>query len=213
MMFKYSCFISYRQNPEDKRHQLVVTKIYEEIKRILSYENKEVFLDRNSLKKGDNLEKVIPHSLCNSAFLVVIYTPNYFDKNNLWCAREYLAMLQLENDRLKKWGLQYDGSHQLIIPIICRYRDRLPLDIQDRLYYDLIQLTSGQQRFYQTNEFLKTMEDLANTILRRCDQFDNLEDSCTQCNEYKLPGDEETKKWIESSIDNAHQPFPGHTRN
>jgi hypothetical protein len=87
--FQYSCFISYRHGQGDIKQRFI-----EEFHRALTAElellrNERAFVDMERLKGGDFYNEALARALYESATLVLIYQPNYFDTQHPYCAREY----------------------------------------------------------------------------------------------------------------------------
>lgn len=125
--FRYSCFISYRHGQGQIKRRFV-----EEFHRALSAElellrNEEVFLDKERLNGGDFYNEALARAIYESATLIVVYQPNYFDLQNPYCAREYRGMRALESRRLALIPHVEDRNHGLIIPIVLRGEDSVPL--------------------------------------------------------------------------------------
>jgi hypothetical protein len=98
--FNYSSFISYRHGQSDIKQRFI-----QEFHRALSGElellrNEETFVDTERLKGGDFYNEALSRAMYESATLILIYQPNYFDLQYPYCAREYLAMRALEAERL-----------------------------------------------------------------------------------------------------------------
>ena len=122
MPFQYSCFISYRHIPGELSKRFI-----EELKKALeSYVSPwvnglGVYVDYDRIKGGDYFNKALERAICESVCMILVYTPDYFDKEHTYCAREYESMKKLEKERIKH------GQMSLIIPIIYRGRiDSLP---------------------------------------------------------------------------------------
>ncbi|MDZ7966417.1 MAG: toll/interleukin-1 receptor domain-containing protein [Nostoc sp. DedSLP03] len=208
MPFEYSCFISFRHS-KHKLLQKFVENIYDHLSTFLSVYKKNVFLDRESLKNGDLLNESIAFNLCHSAFMVMIYTPDYLDENHTWCAREYKAMLRLEQERLKLWTSNYDRNHGLIIPIIYSQYGPLLSELKERLFIDFSKLMMTKPKYAQTKSFHQELFNLAETINERCDKLNYLGDLCKDCDNFTLPEENEIKLWIKSkSLQSKKQPLP-----
>ena len=96
MSFKHSCFISYRHG-----HGELTERILTDLSTALSNElgllrNEGVFVDRERLQGGMFYNEALARALCESACMVMIFTPTYFDTAHTFCAREYKAMEELE---------------------------------------------------------------------------------------------------------------------
>ena len=129
--FKYACFISYRHGQGD-----LIKDFIEELQKAL--ENRlgllgvslKVFVDTDRLKPSYSVSPGLAEAICQSVCMVVVYNNGYFDKTNPFCAKEFCAMLELENERLRANNI--DPKLNLIIPVLLRKSDRLPPEIFDR---------------------------------------------------------------------------------
>jgi hypothetical protein len=116
--FNYSSFISYRHGQSDIKQRLI-----QEFHRALSGElellrNEETFVDTERLKGGDFYNEALSRAMYESATLILIYQPNYFDLQYPYCAREYLAMRALEAERLALLpNADLVGETALLIPV------------------------------------------------------------------------------------------------
>src|SRR5437879_13688476 len=115
--FRYASFISYRHGQSQIKQRFV-----EEFNRALSDElellrNEKVYVDMARLQGGDFYNDALAHALYESATLVLIYQPNYFDVTHPYCAREYRTMRALEQGRLSHVHDTGEERPGLIIPI------------------------------------------------------------------------------------------------
>ena len=119
MPFKYACFLSYRVGAEPGANNLYLTlkqKLAEQVD--LYMPGLGIYLDRERLQGGDLYNSELAHALCHSVCMVVLFSPQYFDAEHTYCAREYQAMVRLEGLRL---GLsEQDIPKGLIVPVIIR---------------------------------------------------------------------------------------------
>jgi hypothetical protein len=138
---KHACFISYRHVGQNE----LLNSFLEQLSRSLSFELqlwlKEcpeggVYLDRERLQGGDFYNEALATALCESACMIMVFIPLYFDKDRPYCTREYKAMELLEKERLARLDSE-QRTHGLIIPIILRGGNDLPDEIKEgRQYYD-----------------------------------------------------------------------------
>src|SRR4051794_30268202 len=104
MKFRYSCFISYRHG-QRKLAERIVQDLYDALSSELELlMNEQIYLDRERLKGGNFYNEALATALCQSACMITIFTPTYFDCNHPFCAREYKAMERLEQSRLSAIG-------------------------------------------------------------------------------------------------------------
>src|SRR5215472_15214398 len=137
MSLKNACYISYRHGQFELMQEFIADfriALCFELEPILH--SRSVYLDRERLSGGEFYDHSLAQNLYESATMVLIYTPTYFDAANPYCAREYSAMLVLERGRLDR--LLACGSavnHGLIIPVVLRGCRYLPNEIKERRQY------------------------------------------------------------------------------
>src|SRR5262249_35583701 len=160
--FKYSCFISYRHGQRQVAER-ILSELYESLSgEIELWLSEEVYLDRQRLKGGDYFEEGLSQALCHSVCMIVLYTPVYFDRHHLYCAREYKAMENLERDRLHSLGTQSLSTHGLIIPIICRGKEYLPHEIAStRHYYDFEKYYLGYHNNKARSDWIQAIQTIS----------------------------------------------------
>ncbi len=198
MPIKYSCFISYRHT-ETEEAQRFTEDLYNalsgQLEPLLS---QKVFLDDKRLQGGQFLKKAISGALCQSACMVMIFTPQYFDKEHTYCAREYKGMLELEQKRLQLLGEDDTGENGFIIPIIFRGQKSLPPEIKDeRLYHNFSRFNMSDPLMNRHPKYAPLIQDIADYIAGRCYSLLDLpEDSLPSCDEFDLPEDEDIEDWL-----------------
>jgi hypothetical protein len=119
MGFNNACFISYRHGLEPGTQDF-----YEAFRQELAHQvdfylpGMPVYLDTERLRGGDFYNSDLARALCSSVCMVSLYIPTYFDLQHTYTAREYRAMVDLEQQRLPLIpAVDWKG---LIIPIILR---------------------------------------------------------------------------------------------
>ncbi|HET9909818.1 MAG TPA: TIR domain-containing protein, partial [Anaerolineales bacterium] len=83
MPIKYSCFISYKHDSVNIARDFQ-DALENEISLLL---NLPVYRDEERLHAGDFFNSALAQALCQSACMVMIYIPRYFDKASTYCAR------------------------------------------------------------------------------------------------------------------------------
>jgi hypothetical protein len=165
MPFKYSCFISYRHG-----QRKLAERIINDLSEALSNElelllDKEVYLDRERLKGGEFYNEALATALCESACMIVVFTPTYFDKEHTFCAREYKAMEKLEEVRFKTLGVRTNRTPGLIIPIIFRGEDCLPREIKEsRQYYNFGDFLLSDVKIGKHPKYARKIQEIARYI-------------------------------------------------
>jgi len=198
MPFKYSCFISYRHGQRE-----LAERIINDLHKALSNElemllNEEVFVDRERLKGGTFYNEELASALCESACMIVVFTPTYFDKKFSYCAREYKAMEKLESERLKSLGKSVDKKYGLIIPIVFRGADSIPSEIKERRqYYSFEAFQLSDVEMSRHPNYAGKIKEIAKYIYDRYKAMVALNsDVCECCTEFKLPREGEITEWL-----------------
>lgn len=219
MPFKHACFISFRHGRHRQTKKAVkdiVQSLYDALSSEMEWQvsDLDVFVDWERLEGGVFLDEALAMNLCNSTCMLVVYTPTYFDSD--FCAREYKAMLELEEERLKLLNPS-DRQYGLIIPLVCRGEKFLPQEIKRRLYYnfDCYFLFGGRRVIRQNQSYGEKIRQIGAYIAARCKKFKGLTlDPCSICEDFKLPTDEEVRKWREENIAAPKVlQFPGYQQN
>lgn len=207
MPFKYACFISYCHGKED-----LVRTFIEELQKALkrhldAYLDEEVYIDEERLRGGDLYNEKLAEAICQSVCMIVVYMPKY--ERHPYCLREYAAMEELEEKRLR--GIEpVDPKRGLIIPIVFRGGDNLPPAIKSRRqYYDFSHFTLVSPTISDNPLYADKIEEIARTIYEFYRMFEaTSEDPCGDCSSYTLPAAEHLKPW-RGSAKAPLAPFPG----
>jgi hypothetical protein len=206
MPLKYSCFISFRHGTD------LLREMVDQLAEALKYEldaltAKPVYLD-SQVQTGDFYNQVIATALCQSACMVMIYVPTYFDESRPYCSREYKAMQGLEQERLKLLGVSAP-QQGLIFPAVFRGLDSLPLEIKaHRAYYDFTSFTLGSRRISKNRMFNAQVTKIASAIADRCQQLESLpEQSFDACDQFALPDETDVVDWIKT-VKRPQSAFP-----
>lgn len=210
--FKWSCFVSYRHGQGG-----LLKDFIEEFS--MALENRlgiygtglKVFVDKERLSPSYSLTPGLAEAICQSVCMVVIYNNGYFDKNNPFCAREFCAMMELENERLRANHL--DPKLNLIIPVMLRHPDHIPDEIYDRNPCDFSKLYTDPEEHYRilslkdklnftTLEiaYAEEIEKIAGIIMHLYQLLITLDgDILKKCNEAVFPEDEKVNLLLEKT--------------
>ena len=207
--FRYATFISYRHGQGRIKQRFV-----EEFNRALSDElellrNEKVYVDMTRLQGGDFYNDALARALYESATLVLVYQPNYFDVTHPYCAREYRAMCALEQERLSHVPDTGEREHGLVIPIILRGASGLPAElINHRQYEDFSRFMLMDDEISRHPMYSPRIRAIAEYIHGRCQCLDGAGVPFDSVDGFNLPDDDETREWIQ----HLHLPrlgFPG----
>lgn len=169
--------------------------------------DKDVYIDLDRLKGGDFYNEALSTALCRSVCMIMVFTPTYFDKKHTFCAREFMAMQEIERRRLELTGKF--GNHGLIIPIVFRGKDYLPQFISNErhcYFFDNYYLTKGNENILATRlKFSKMIREIAEYIFQRYNELSDVWDGSKECREFRLPSEEE----VSPLLVEFRAPFPG----
>lgn len=217
MSFEYCCFISF---PHGQRKRLVpiVKNFVEGLEtEIALLTEKEIWIDSNFLEGGKRLDKTIGPSICKSACMIILFTPFYFDKEHVYCAREFKAMQDLEEQRLKLLENQGNG---LIIPIILGGESYFPESLRKKsIYYDFTDIEHNNPWNKIRVKYKTEIKAIAKYIFERVKSLEKVMDKFSHdCDKYCLPTDDEAIEFIETILgepikDVAASAFVGRTEN
>ncbi|MCL4273068.1 MAG: hypothetical protein KJZ77_04295 [Anaerolineales bacterium] len=157
-----------------------------------------IFRDETRLNGGDFFNRELALALCESACMVMIYTPTYFDKDKTYCAREYKAMEILETRRLEQLGYERNYQHGLIIPVVYRGIDIFPTYVSGvRNYYKFDRFHVYGKSYLRNNTYQDSIRQIAKYIFERCNELNALDlDPCDICGSFELPSSEDVHGWL-----------------
>ena len=129
--------------------------------------------------------------LCESACMILVFTPNYFSEKNTRCAKEYKAMENLEESRLKDFEIQY-SDHGLIIPVVFRGWSYLPDELKKRHPYNFEDCLISNNSFKDQQFAISQIKQIAKYILNFYEKL-----SIEDCKKFSLiDEDDQLKKWL-----------------
>jgi len=105
---KHACFLSFPVNSND--NDLILTAV-KEIQLGLKDELSARTTEFDVFAETDRTAM----DLCESACMIMIYTPLYFDRSNILCAQEYRAMSKLEKVRLAALGIARKEKNRFMV--------------------------------------------------------------------------------------------------
>jgi hypothetical protein len=201
MPLKNACFISYRHYKGNELVEAMVEGLYKALKNELQIINSKINVyrdDRGGLEGGDKLEEKLPTDLCESACLVVAYLPEYFDKEHTWCAREFRAMMELEEKRQKLLD-EVEKKHGLIIVAVFRGGDNIPESLKKgRLFYVFEDYLLSDPEIYKNPKYTPEIRKMAEYIGKRFNKLNEIiPDPCDECTDFKFPEEDAIKQWID----------------
>lgn len=207
MSLRHACFISYRGILSDS-YQSMVERFYHALKdelTVIMELEEPVYLDVQRLQGNGLPDPASGRALCESACMIVLYTPRYFKSKH--CALEYRAMQELEQSRCQL-SQRSRNEKRLIVPLVLRGSKTLPDEIR-----------LNQQCFFMdklsTNEIdTSIVMQLAEYINERYEDLVVLPtELSSNCKNFQLPSlhEQEVKSWLEGLYHDksVRPPFPG----
>ncbi|MFA9216205.1 MAG: toll/interleukin-1 receptor domain-containing protein [Sphingomonadaceae bacterium] len=162
MSLRYSCFVSYAHGQHaymSKFKNDLVEALQCYLEPHLDHEH-ELFIDSEQLGGGDDIDQRIARALCESACMIVIYSPKY--EAHSYTRREFAAMQLLETER-RQW---YPLPSHLIIPVIMtRHPVGLPPQITDGMYVDFSRYTLASNDLKTNLDFLPDIDRIVQRIV------------------------------------------------
>jgi hypothetical protein len=132
MTIRYGCFFSYAHGRHELMQRFKAT-LADALRCYLEPyfdDEDELFVDTEQLGGGDDLDRKIARAMCESACMILIYTPKY--EAHAYTRREYAAMRLLEAER----GTWYPLPSRAIIPVIMtQHPDSLPPQVSESSFY------------------------------------------------------------------------------
>lgn len=211
MAFDYACFISYRHGETDFVNSCV-DQLHEALQNELEplVGPQKIYRDTDRLSSGQFIDVSIERALASSACMIIAYMPMYFsDPKHCYCTREYLGMLDLEQQRLSQLP-QSEVTNGLIIPVVFRGPGDMPSELKkSRLYEDFSAFSLSERRISRNKKFCERIRGMAQYVAK---VHRVLEDHCANANQsnglFHLPSEETAKTWLEN-LQRQPQVFPG----
>lgn len=201
MDFEHACFVSYRHHDQNELAERFIGDLVKALRNELSLLVEEgIFVDHERMKGGTFFNPALASALCKSVCMLMIYTPMYFSRRHLYCAREYVAMETLERQRLASLPAGPNRECGLIIPVVLRGAGSLPVDIRgSRHLYDFEGFTLSSSALPENREYAKTVGEIAGVIAHRRQLFATLGDSLTcGCETFDFPSEDDVRPWVDS---------------
>jgi hypothetical protein len=205
MAVQHPCFISYRHLGGELAERTIL-----HLEKALSNElqlltGRSAYIDHARLRPGYKFDEKLATNLCQSACMVLVYSPPYFDRDHTYCAREFRAMQRLEKERLAR--MPGASGHGLILPIVVRGEEYLPEEIRAHIQYDDLSefflASSNLSRNVKFNTRIKTIAAYIADMWRRVDALDGID-----CTDFRLPLESDLDPWLAGVLPSP-QPFPG----
>jgi len=195
--YKHACFISYRQGQQEIKKRFIsefTRALQSELELLL---NEKVYIDEKRLQGGDFFNLELARAIYESACYIIVYQPNYFDADHPYCTREYMAMCQLELERLRAVKDAAERNHSLIIPIILRGEAALPEEIKaHRQFVDFSRFTLVDPEISRSSNYAHKITEIASYIKSRCECLAREAVPFDIAEGFSLPDEEAAKQWL-----------------
>jgi TIR domain-containing protein len=209
---KNACFISYRHPGNDASARLIHAFARALESRIsLHIAGAKVYLDDYKLRIGDRFQEELATELCNSACMILLFNRSYFDVNHHFCAREYQAMLQLEERRLGPSSPDLKAKG-LILALAVKNPEHMPDEIKDQRHYlDISKLTLAPRSF-EEKAWIKRLDEIAEVVADRYYSLQRLPQVLNHdCSSFRLPSFADIESWLRKvTASYGPTPMPGH---
>jgi len=214
MPLRNAAFISYRHGQYGLMRQFVedlYAALCNELEPMLG--QNVVYLDKGRLRGGDFYNQELARNLYESATMILIYTPTYFEEAQPYCTCEFLAMENIEKERLRLLGLEISRRHGLIIPIVLRGTAYLPETIRSRRqYHNFENFHLGERRMSHHPRFAPLIREIAAYVYDRFYELRNLpEEVFAHADEFCMPSVNEAAEFL-NTVNPYRPPFPGRGR-
>jgi TIR domain len=191
-----ACFVSYRHTDDPDAHAFV-TAFVRQLKKQLKWmlPNSDIYFDENALKVGHMYNDELAFQLCQSACMVMFFSPLHFDVEHPYCAFEYQAMLQLERQRLgaTEADLRNKG---LIFPVVFRGPKCLPAEITGSRHFENFDHVVCESDFEQ-RDCQARIRVIADQIYERYVKLNNAGVfKNANCSQFRFPDKAAIDSWL-----------------
>jgi len=209
MPFSNACFISYRHT-DMRGTRAIIQQTVDALKDELDLRVPlPVYLDSDRLQGGTFYNEALASSLCSSVCMVMLYWPTYFSREHTFCSREYKAMVELEQQRLRLLADPLERQKGLIVTIAFRDFDQIPAEIrQNRLVVNFEKHTL-RPNMARITEFKNDIHKIGTYITERCRALQNIPppDPCVDCPQCHLPPEQDILPWLNQVL-HPGVPYP-----
>jgi hypothetical protein len=194
MSFTNACFISYRHAGAASEIVRRLCLTLAEQLALLSA-NYPVYVDTKRLRPGDYLDDELAEQLCRSTCMVLLFTPEYFDLEYPYCAREYAGMRRIEDARRDAMPIALRNKG-LVIPVVVRGEKHVPDELKPRLCAsldDVLLIASDVRK----KAVVKRVRDVAEAVFERVTAMRQAGASLTRdCGQFRFPTMQEIDPWL-----------------
>jgi TIR domain len=199
MMPEHACFISYVRGQYELMKSFV-NHVTEQLQSSLEpyLGDEAVYIDQEQLQPGDPYPVELAQAICNSACMIVIYSPIY--ERHAYCLREYKAMEEVARMRAQLLGDQSNASKRMIIPIMLRGTQGRMLRAMQQLTHicDLSSYSTQMSDIRDHPDFIPEIERIALRISDLHAELEELdEEAATLCSTFELPPEEDVLPYLQ----------------
>jgi hypothetical protein len=189
-----ACFISYRHaGPASEIVRRLCGTLAEQL--ALLSANYPIYIDEKRLKPGDYLDAELASQMCRSTCMVLLFTPEYFDIEHPYCAREYQGMRRLETARRQLLPAEYQ-TKDLVIPVVVRGESRVPDELRPTLCASLDDVLLSATDV-KTKRVVKRVRKVADAVFERIDAMRHAKSDFAQdCGKFTFPTAAEIEPWL-----------------
>ena len=196
--FKHASFVSYRHGQSTLKQAFIEQFTAGVSAELEALRDEKLYVDVERLTGGDFFNDGLARAVYESATMIIVYQPNYFDISHPYCAREYRGMCELERERVAGLADPQERNHSLIIPVIYRGERELPADLRDkRQYHDFSAFTLVGRGLSRHREFAPKLREIAEYIHERCCALEVNDVLFADAETFRLPSNEEACQWMQ----------------
>jgi len=200
MNYKYSVFISYKRDCFDM-------KFLENFKEMIQTEAgaatgvSKVFIDKESIKPGEEFDKKIYDCIPYSCFFIPLYQYMYLDENRIYCALELFHAIEVEKRiRITK------PEFCFILPLIHRGEPKdLPKCIEKKNALLIHLFESDIITRSSARKYLDLKREICKVLYNNFRLLHDIEDVNELCNDIHRPDKEEILEWIRDHNSNLYE--------
>ncbi len=196
MPFEHCCFVSYRHTQFDRGRALtdqIIGQLSGELELQVS---ESVYRDKDRLKGAEFYNQKLAAAICRSVCMVVLYWPPYFDRDHLFCAREFKAMERLERQRLRLLPTA-ERLNGLIVLLAVRGFEQIPAEIRKKRICHNLEPYALNANIRRNLAFQQHIIDIGRYIAGRCRVFSRLpSETFAGCGSFELPSEADVLSWV-----------------
>lgn len=182
MALKNACFISYRHPKHDRMSSFTRdfhAALASELEPLVG--DDRIGIDWTRLEAASALDAKLAAEVCSSACLIAVYVPTYFNNDSGYCAREFAAMLSLEEQRR---AVLKDRTHRLVLVVALNGFATLPSALRGIVCHDFEDYRPGGAKMSRSKKFQPKIKVIADYVAKR---FHELKNAPPDCGDFQLP--------------------------